>query len=189
MSVINFGQHFNPANNPKLVILNTIQLPWNTAISIDDEKTIVESQIIDGVTVFERINKKAAEINIECTAVELNSMLKPTFIQKYLTNGRVSLGDQQSQGNYISLNDQLTNPPFLEFPQEQLKNMYQSIFSPNQVVPIVSTQLNDIGITQLVVKKISIMPKLGSKQVSVRFNCLENYVGTNSLGTSLFVQV
>ena len=188
MSVLTFNrQPFNAQNNPKLVILNGYQLPWDTVISLDDEKEIAVSQILDGVAVFERIVRKPCDINIECSAAELLNNLRPTFMQKIASGGNVSIQDQTPTGDFVTLRDQWTNPPWVEFPQWQLRFMFEKMFLPNQVQEIISTQLNDIGITQLIIKKISIMPKVGSKVVNVRFQCYENYVGTSSLGNSLFV--
>ena len=189
MSLLNFNkQPFNAQNNPKLVILNGYQLPWDTVISIDNEKEIAVSQILDGVAVFERILRKPAEINIDCSAAELLNNLKPTFMQTVTGGGKVSLQQQTNTANFVSLADQWTDPPYQEFPQWQLRFMYQNMFLPNQVQDITSTQLNDLGITQVIVKKISMMPKVGSLVVNVRFQCLENFVGTSSLGSSLFVK-
>ena len=189
MSILTFNQHYNPANNPKLVVLNGIQLPLDTVIQLDDDKEIVMSKILDGVVVFERILRNATEINFECSAAELNNMLDPTFMNKLLNGSKISLADQKNtdKNKFIALSSQLTEPPFLQFPQTQLKYMYQNIFSVNQVVPVYNTMLNDFGINEVVIKKISMMPARGSKVVAVRFQCYENYVGTNSLGTSLFV--
>jgi hypothetical protein len=189
MSILTFNQHYNPANNPKLVVLNNIQLPWDTVIQLDDEKEITMSKILDGVVVFERILRNATEINFECSAAELNNMLSPTFMNKLLNGSKISLADQKNtdKNKFIALSSQLTEPPFLQFPQTQLKYMYQNIFSVNQVVPVYNTMLNDFGINEVVIKKISMIPARGSKVVAVRFQSYENYVGTNSLGTSLFV--
>ena len=189
MSIISFGKHFNVKNNPKLVVLNNIQLPWDTKISLENEKEIVISKILDGAYVFERIMIKAAEINIECNAVELANNIDPTFIQKYIDYGQVTLQEKQNNSaTYVTLKEQITNSPFLEFPQLQLRNMYDNIFKINSSIPILSTQLNDIGINELVVKKISFNPRIGSQVVEVRFHCYENFVGTNNFGTSLFVK-
>lgn len=186
MSILTFKQPFNAQNNPKLVILNGYQLPWDTVISIDNEKEIAISQILDGVAVFERILRKPAEIKIECSAAELLNNLQPTFMQKIATGGAVSIQDQTPNGDIVTLRDQWTNPPWVEFPQWQMRFMYENMFLPNKVQDIISTQLNDIGINQVIVKKISMMPKIGSKVVNVIFQCYENFVGTSSLGNSLF---
>lgn len=155
------GKHQNPQNNPKLVVLGGITLPLDVLASVDNEKEIAVAKILDGVAVFERILRKPAEISFEMTVRELNN----------------------------TLHSQLTNPPYLEFPQAQLVEIYKSIWLIDSVLEVQNTMLNNVyDITQVVLRKISITPARGAFKAMVRIDAYENYVGTNSMGTTLFVK-
>jgi|ERR1035437_1455781 hypothetical protein len=52
-------------NNPSLVILGGIKLPIDVAVYISGEKTIAESKILDGVSVFEHVARLPYEIEFE----------------------------------------------------------------------------------------------------------------------------
>jgi len=52
-------------NNPSLIVVGGITLPPDCAIYLDGEKDLVMSNILDGVSVFERILRKPYQIEFE----------------------------------------------------------------------------------------------------------------------------
>jgi len=77
-------------NNPSLITIgngnNTITLPADVLVYIDGEKLIAESQIIDGVSVFERVSRRPYEINFECVVRDVDSNGAQIFPQDKLDN-------------------------------------------------------------------------------------------------------
>lgn len=52
-------------NNPSLCIIGGVTLPGDTIVYLSGEKNLVQSQILDGVSVFERIFRKPYQIEFE----------------------------------------------------------------------------------------------------------------------------
>lgn len=61
------------SNDPGLVVLGPITLPADTAIYINGKKVLAESKILDGVSVFERIQRDPYEIEFEIILRQKNS--------------------------------------------------------------------------------------------------------------------
>lgn len=57
----------DPTNNPSDIAIGGIFLPASTQIMVRGEKILAESQIIDGVSVFEHISRKPYEIDFDIT--------------------------------------------------------------------------------------------------------------------------
>lgn len=55
----------DPTNLPSSIVIGDIFLPYSTNIMIKGEKILAESQILDGVSVFEHISRKPYEIDFE----------------------------------------------------------------------------------------------------------------------------
>jgi len=66
-------------NNPSQVNLNGIDLPIDVLITLNDEKIIAESKILDGVSIFERVARKPFEINFDFNLRELDITKKYIF--------------------------------------------------------------------------------------------------------------
>lgn len=130
---------FDPTNNPRLTIIGTVALPASTNIALSGEKIIAESQIIDGVSVFEHINRKPYEIEF-----------------KFL------------------IWDASFNP---EFPQQIINNIWTEVWLPNTVQIVKNTYLNGLGVSQIIIKSIKPMPRLGSKNVDMVIKAYENQPG------------
>ncbi len=143
-------------NNPSRIKFTTnanneIFLPANTIITIDGEKIIAETRILDGVAVFERISRAPYVIEFEFKLREL------------------------TQGN----ND--------VFPQQYIDQYFNDLYKFDSVVKVNNTMLNNLGILELVIEKISAGTVLGSNNVPIRISAKENYTGSSATGTSLFV--
>lgn len=76
------------SNNPSAIVIGSVFLPASTQINLRGEKIIAESQIIDGVSVFEHISRKPYEIDFDITIWQGdNSNLASTaFPQQQLNN-------------------------------------------------------------------------------------------------------
>ncbi len=62
----------DPTNVPSQVFLNGVELPGDTLLSLNGDKVIAESKILDGVAVFERVSRKPFEINFDFNLRALN---------------------------------------------------------------------------------------------------------------------
>jgi hypothetical protein len=72
----------DPTNMPWQVFLNGVELPTDTLVSIDGEKIIAESKILDGVAVFERICRKPFDIDFSFNLRDVNIIGQPIFPQE-----------------------------------------------------------------------------------------------------------
>jgi hypothetical protein len=148
-------------------VINGVQLPQDTITIFDGEKIIAESKILDGVMLFERVSRKPFDIDFNFTIRSDSdfTLLKsaPKSIQ------------QQLQANF--------NESFsYEFPQKAIEGYFSQIWNLDQVVPVVSTLLNGVGIREIIIKKITITTVRGTTSVNGVIKCLENY-GDNKGGT------
>lgn len=75
---------FDPTNHPRLTIIGTVTLPQSTNVLLSGDKILAESQIIDGVSVFEHINRKPYEI--EFKFIIWDSTFQPAFPQSQINN-------------------------------------------------------------------------------------------------------
>lgn len=130
---------YDATNNPKRIVIGTMPLPYSTNISLSGDKIIAESQIIDGVSVFEHINRKPYEI--EFKFLIWDASFEPVF------------------------------------PQETINELWTDVWEPNTVQIIQNTYLNGLGISQIIIKSIKPMPRLGSKNVDMVIKAFENQVG------------
>ena len=138
----------DPTNNPSVVIINGITLPYDVAIYIDGEKIIAESKIIDGVSVFEHVARKPYLIEME-------------FVLR--TKNDPNTKDSKS--------------PEYVFPQKALEDLWNKVFIPNSIASIVNTYLNGLGVTEMIIYSISPTTYRGSKNVSVKIKGSENQKG------------
>jgi|SRR5579859_6972683 len=77
------------SNNPSLIQIGNVYLPSSTQIIVRGEKVIAESQIIDGVSVFEHILRKPYEIDFDITIWQddnNSSKASTSFPQQQLNN-------------------------------------------------------------------------------------------------------
>lgn len=133
----------DPTNNPSSIVIGTVFLPASTQVILRGEKIIAESQIIDGVSVFEHISRKPYEIDFDVTIWQ----------------------------------DDNSNTASKTFPQQQINNIWSSLWTPNTVQTLNNTYLNGLGIQQVIVKSIAPQPRLGSTVLVIRIKCYENQVG------------
>lgn len=127
------------SNNPSRITIGGVILPGSTNISISGEKILAESQIIDGVSVFEHISRKPYEIEFK----------------------------------FLIWDDSFAPV----FPQSEINNIWTNLWLPNTVQPVNNTYLNGLNISQLIIKSVKPMPRLGSKNVDMVIKAYENQVG------------
>ena len=144
------NQIIDTTNQPSIVILNSIQLPIDVTISLDDEKVIAESKILDGVSVYERVSRKPFNIDLNFTIREQNAL-----------------------GQYI-------------FGQKTAATIITSIWQIDEVVPVVNSFLNKLGINEIIIKNITFATDRGTTNILCSLKCLENY-NSNGQQTSLIV--
>lgn len=149
------------------VRLNGIDLPLDVVISIDGNKIIAQSQILDGVAVFERVTRKPMDIDFDFT-VRQNKKTKPEGIIPGLTFNKPTVN------NWI-------------FPLDDVNTIFGYHFVPDQVLAVENIFLNKLGIMQLIVADIHIGTARGSVDVPMRLKCLEDFYSTKTQGTTLII--
>lgn len=145
-------------NTPGLIIIGGIILPPDTTMQVDPKKLIVETKILDGVVVYERISREATVIEFNCTL------------------------RMQTQGGQTFYNTN-TAPPGLQgpvnniFAQQYLHDIWYSVFMPDSVVSLQNSLLNNIGIFELVIEAAPFNTVTGTTNIPVRIRCKENVQG------------
>jgi Domain of unknown function (DUF6046) len=127
--------------------LNGFQLPLDTIITLNGKKILAESQIIDGVSVFEHISRKPYEITFDFT-------IRPK-------------GTQPGVGNPA-----INNP----FPQVDINNLW-TLWETNTVQTIQNTYLNGLKITSIIIQDIQPATVRGSLNIPVKLKVVENQHG------------
>ncbi len=139
-------------NNPSLISIGGIYLPLDTEIYLNGKKVLAESQIIDGVSVFEHILRKPYEIEFNVVVRESTAIPGANF-------------------------DPFVSQQSNAFPQSQLNYLWTSIWQPNTVNTVVNTYLNGLGIQEIIIADISPSTVRGSKNIPVRIRAYENQPG------------
>ena len=158
------------SNNPKIVQIfyalpdktKYVELPHDVMITLDGEKNIVESKILDGVAVFERIQRQPHQIDFKFVC------------RQVLEDNRDITVSGIRSPNYV-------------FAQDMLTNIWENIFMIDSVVGVTNTMLNKLQITELVIKKIFVDTKNGSTNIDVRIQCSENYTPNDTMGQTLII--
>ena len=65
------------------------------------------------------------------------------------------------------------------FPQDELYNVWSTVWLPDSVLTIQNTYLNKLGIQEMVVESISPTTLRGSKNIPLRIRAYENVPGTS----------
>lgn len=138
----------DPTNNPSLINIGGNVLPPDTEVRISGEKILAESQIIDGVSVFEHIARKPYEIEFMVVVREVGA-----------------IGTNPVPG------------AVWPFPQVELNEIWQTIWVPNTVQTIQNTLINGLGILEIIIKSIAPATRLGSKNIYARIKAYENQPG------------
>lgn len=155
-------------NTVNIVKIGDYELPCpDVIISIDGNKLIAQSQILDGVAVYERVTRKPYAINLEFTVRDKNTL--------------------QGSNNIGSFNWKSASQDQYIFPLGMLQDIFQNIWLPDQVLDIENTLLNALGIFKIVIDDISIKTIRGSVNVPVTIKCLEDVYSIDSQGTTLLI--
>lgn len=144
----------NSFNDVNIVKLNGYTLPEDVQFSINYDKMIAQSQILDGVVVYERVTRKPAEITFEFTLREKKSKTPVIGV------GGAEL-NLATQTKYV-------------FPMQLSKEIIQSVFNVDSVLKVENSYLNSVGIFQVVVSEMGIQLNRGTVNVPVRMRCYED---------------
>lgn len=149
----------DPSNTPGFINLGGIILPPDTVITpIEGKKLLVQTVILDGPSVFERVTRHPTKIEIEC-------ILR-----------------MQNQGgqNFYNTNNQppgLTGPINNVFAQQYLHDVWFNIFLPDSVLTIQNSMLNNLNISQVIIENCVAGTVRGSTNIPVKISCWENVPG------------
>jgi hypothetical protein len=136
------------ANTPSLVIINGVQLPYDTLITIDGKKLLVNSKILDGVNITERILREPYKIDFECVFRKSN---------------------QTGQINF--------DKSFWIFDQDSLNNAWKNIWLPDSVLTVQNTYLNALGVTEIIVESVVPTVYRGNTNIGFKITAIENVAG------------
>lgn len=148
----------DPTNNPKFLVIGTIQLPPDSKVEITNKKILVLTHILDGPSVFERISRDPADIEIECV-LRMQNQGGVTF---YNTNNSPS---------------GLTGPTYDVFAVQYMEDVWNQIWLPDSVQTVNNSYLNKLNISQLVIEHVSAQVQRGSSNILLHLKCYENVPG------------
>jgi len=148
----------DPTNNPKYLVIGPVVLPPDSKIEITNKKIVVLTHILDGPSVFERISREPADIEIECV-LRMQNQGGVTF---YNTNN-------QPPG--------LAGPVADIFPVQYMEDIWNQIWLPDSVQTVNNSYLNKLNISQLVIEHISAHVQRGSTNILLHLKCFENVPG------------
>jgi hypothetical protein len=157
-------------NQVNQVLINGYQLPLDVIISLNGRKIIAESQIVDGVEVFERIARKSARITFDFT---LRGIIKDT------TRLGVPLD------RYVFPMSSI-NPLWDATRSQDIMEFFKIVWVPDEVVNIKNVVLNGLGISQIIVgDSYDMRTTRGSVDVGIVLKAIENYYSVKLVETSL----
>lgn len=164
-------------NDVCIVKINGIQLPLDVQISIDGSKIIAQSQILDGVAVYEKVTRKPYNIDLDFVVRGIKKT-QPTGIIPGLTFNKPIInqwvfGMEDSEDNGIY------------YPGITTINGY--CWETDKVLPIENVFLNKLGIQQIIISDIQMTTIRGSINLPVKFKCLEDYYSIKTQGTTLII--
>jgi len=148
-------------NNPSYVLFQDsgIVLPDDVTISFPSKNIIAQTQILDGVSVFERINRAPVEIEFEFT-IRMQAILGISYNNTTAPSGLAGDGIAQNI-----------------FPQTYINSIWQNVFAPATVHVIVNTLLNGIGVKEIIIESFTPYTVRGSTNVPCRLRAYENAYG------------
>jgi hypothetical protein len=132
-------------------LVGGVQLPADVNILPDFEKFIVLDNILDGVPITEYVGRKATQFTITAT------------FRAYYKAPEISALD-------FSPN---------KFPQEDIEQFFQNVYQPNGSLTIQNSILNGLGITSIIINKMSLKFVNGSTNVNLTLHCYEDVAGAN----------
>jgi hypothetical protein len=154
-------------SNVSQVVLGGFTLPYDVIITINGNKIIAQSQILDGVAVFERVTRKPVEIEFDFVMRSKNTT------QRTATLGSFSL-PLAKQTEWV-------------FPLTETSEMMQKIWIKDQVLEVDNVYLNKLGIKQVILQDIQLTTIRGKTDVPVRIKAIEDYYSTKQQGTTLII--
>jgi hypothetical protein len=151
------------------VRLAGILLPLDVQFSVNGNKLIAESQILDGVAVYERITRKPYEIDFDFTMRSQTPVITKSNISV------AGLKIPQARVNKWS------------FPLDETNDIFQNVWALDKVIKVENVFLNKLGIQQVIIADIQITTIRGSIDVPIKIKTKEDFYSTNSVGTTLII--
>ena len=158
MIQLNIGNYNKTINIVKDVTIGELSLPGDVVLAIDGSKQLAQSQILDGVAVFERITRKPFEISFDFTLrhiVEERERL--TTIKKYV------------------------------FPIDEIARLHK-VWQQNSVQSVQNQFLNKLGIFEIVIESVKYNTVRGNTDVPVQIKAYENYNTKGTQANSLIIK-
>jgi hypothetical protein len=149
------------------VKIGDIDLPKDVLISLNGNKMIAQSQILDGVAVFERVTRKPFDIDFDFT---MRSQKQTSF---GVTINKTNL--------------HLPTTGLWTFPLQEVTALYQNVWKKDEVMKVVNTFLNSLDIHQVIIQDVQITTIRGSVDVGIKLKTIEDFYSTKSQGTTLLI--
>lgn len=154
-------QFLDQFNTPGIISFNNgvqeITMPPDTIIYPEFEKRLAMDYILDGPSVFERIQTKPTHLEF-----------RGTFRMQDIDGTRYN-NTKPPPGSLGIINN--------VFPQEFINDWHNYTWLPNTILVVKNSLLNGIGIQQVIVEKASLEPAPGNKNVGYRLTAWENVPG------------
>ena len=158
--------------HPYIFVFDDFELPYDTTVTINGEKELSISKIIDSGDFVQRTTKKAMEFTFDFTLREketvkkevlpLNNKVTRTYTKYFVPNST----------NYI-------------FPLQKNKDFFQKVWNKDGIIKLKNSYLNSIGIMEIIIENVQTSVKLGSTDISVRLKAYENIYIESSETTTL----
>jgi|ERR1035437_4256910 hypothetical protein len=130
--------------------------------------------------------------------VNLGGIVLPPDVAIYLDAEKIIAGSKILDGVYVT--EHVGRKPYeIEFemvirtqdvytreyifPQKELENIWNKIWTPNSVVSIQNTYLNGLGIEEMIIEKVTPTTIRGSKNLPLRIKGIENVKGLSLIIT------
>jgi hypothetical protein len=154
-------------NQVNKVVLGVYELPLDVLIILNGNKMIAQSQILDGVAVFERVTRKPFDIDFDFTLRETVTNTNTVTIFK-------KTFDLAQTNRFI-------------FPLESMNSFFQNVWKSDEVLRIDNAFLNKIGINQVVLNDIQITTIRGNTDIGIKIKTIEDFYSTRDAGTKLLI--
>ena len=163
------GDQSTKENTAYIVKLNGYLMPSDIQYDLSFDKMVAESQILDGAIVYERVTRKAVQIDFKFT-VRSYEVSQPERV--------VGIFGKEFKFPEVKTEDYY-------FPDTEFSEFYTKVFKIDNIIQVENSFINKLGITELVVRDMQVETILGNTDIRVKLKCSENYVPQSSLQADL----
>lgn len=164
---VQYVPYVDKINTPGAVTLisptNQVILPPDTLISIHADKHLVMTNILDGVSVFEHIQRKPCRIEFE-------------GVLRMQTKGGIIYQNTTPPAGLTGITNNV-------FAQDYLNAVWTHLFLPDTVLKVANSYLNGLNIQEIVIESITPSVVRGSTNIPYHITAWENVPGQSLIIT------